>query len=282
MRRNSTRHASLLSATLVFLGPTVLYGIQHKAQTQLLRKHAWNMLWKGAHSSDTGKRSAAIGALGLLYPTPEVVRLARRGLEDKDSGVREAAATALGEMHSSSSIPELKKALSDSDVAVALAAAQSLLLMKQKAGYDVYYAVLTGKRKSGQSLLQQQLDQIDTPQKMAEFLFDQGIGFVPYAGYGMEVIQALEKKDNSPIRAAAARVLEKDPDPRSGRALAEACSDKDWIVQVAALRAVAMRGNPALLPDIEREMQDDNDTVQYTAAAAVLRLASIKSAREKS
>ena len=265
----------------MLLGPALLFGIQHKAATRLLRKRAWDMLWRGAHSSDTGKRSAAIQALGLLRASPAVVRLAEGGLQDKDAGVREAAATALGEMHSSSSIPDLKKALSDSDLRVALAAARSLLLLKQKAGYDVYYAVLTGKRKSGQSLLSQQLDQFDTPPKMAEFAFDQGIGFLPYAGYGMEVIQALTKKDDSPLRAAAARALEKDPDPRSGRALAQACSDKDWIVRAAALQAIAVRGNPAQLPHIEPDMQDDNNTVQYTAAAAVLRLASIKSPHAK-
>lgn len=281
MRQNALRRISLLSSIVVLFGPAMLYGIQSRTSTQVLRNRAWDMLWKGAHSSDAGQRSAAIGALGILRASPEVVRLAKHGLKDKDAGVRESAATALGEMHSSSSIPELKKALSDSNISVALAAARSLLLLKQKAGYDVYYAVLTGKRKSGQSLLQQQLDQIDTPQKMVEFVFDQGIGFLPYAGYGMEVIQALTKKDNSPMRAAAARMLARDPDPRSGRALAKACSDKDWIVQLAALRAVAMRGNPALLPAVETAMQDDNDTVQYTAAAAVLRLASIESTKGK-
>lgn len=281
MKRNTVQRVSLLSTVAMLFCPVMLYGIQRKTSTELLRKQAWDVLWKGAHSSEAAKRSAAIEALGLLPASPEVVQLARHALKDKNAGVREAAATALGEMHSSSSIPELKKALSDSNIGVALAAARSLLLLKQKAGYSVYYSVLTGKRESGQSLLQQQLDQIDTPQKMVEFVFDQGIGFLPYAGYGMEVIQALTKKSNSPMRAAAARALAKDPNPRSGQALAKACSASNWIVQVAALRAVAIRGNPALLPNVETDMQNDNDNVQYTAAAAVLRLASIKSLREK-
>lgn len=279
MRQNATRRFSLLSAIVMLLGPSMLYGIQPRTSTKLLRKRAWHMLWEGSHSSDAGQRAAAIEALGILHASREVVQIARRGLKDKDARVREAAATALGEMHSSSSIPELKRSLSDNNMGVALAAARSLLLLKQKAGYSVYYAVLTGKRKSGQSLLQQQLDQIDTPQKMVGFIFDQGIGFLPYAGYAMEVIQALTKKGNSPMRAAAARALAKDPDPRSGRALAKACSDKNWIVQVAALRAVATRGNPALLPYAEPDMQDGNNTVQYTAAATVFRLASIESLR---
>jgi len=180
-------------------------------------------------------------------------------------------------MHSTSSIPVLNKALSDSDISVALAAARSLLQMNQKSGYSVYYAVLTGKRQAGQSLLQQQLDQFNTPQKMLDFLFNQGIGFLPYAGYGMEVIQDLQKKNNAPVRAAAAWALAKDPNPRSGRVLAHACFDKDSMVRAAALRAVASRGDPALLSIIQPAMQDPNTNVQYMAAAAVLRLATIDS-----
>lgn len=282
MQRNFRERVFLFPIILILFCPALLFGIQRSVGTQALRKSAWDVIWAGAHNPDTGTRSAAIRALGLLHASPTVVRLANGALKDPDASVREAAAIALGEMHSSSSIPELKKALSDNNIGVALAAARSLLLLKQKAGYSVYYAVLTGKRESGQSLLQQQLNQIDSPKKIAEFAFDQGIGFLPYAGYGMEVIQALTKKGGSPIRAAAARILETDPDPRSGQALGKACSDKDWIVQVAALRAIALRGNPALLPDAETAMQNanDNDTVKYTAAAAVFRLASIESLRK--
>lgn len=269
------------SVIVMLLGPAILYGNQSKTTVDALRKSAWEILWRGAHSSERVERSAAIRALGLLNDSPVVVRLAEQALQDKDPGVREAGAISLGEMHASSSIPKLKKALSDSDIAVALAAAHSLLMLGQPAGYDAYYAVLTGKRKSGQSLLGQQLAQFNNPRKMAEFAFDQGIDFLPYAGYGMEVIQALTKEQDGPILAAAARVLAKDPDPRTGIALAKACSDDNWIVQVAALRAVAVRGNPALLSDIMGAMRDDNSTVRYAAAAAVLHLASIKSIREK-
>lgn len=277
VKQNVLKVVLALLAVLIATSPIVLYGLPQNSSVQSIRERAWDMIWTGTHSQDTGKRSAAIRALGLLHASPAVVKLAEDALQDQDSGVREAAAIALGEMQSSSSIPKLKRALSDTDIAVALAAARSLLLLNDKAGYDVYYAVLTGRRKSGQSLLQRQLDQIDTPKKMAEFAFDQGIGFLPYAGYGMEVIQALEKKDNSPMRAAAARILETDPDPRSEKALAEACSDKDWMVRAAALRAIAMRGNPVYLPDAQAAMQDKNGTVRYMAAAAAFHLASIES-----
>lgn len=279
MRNSNIRRVVFIFATVTLLGPAVLYAVQGQATNQLLRKRAWDMLWKGAHSSDTGERSAAMQAVGLLKPTPQVARLAERGLKDKEAEVRKAAANALGEMRSTSSIPALNKALSDDDITVALAAGRSLLLLKQKSGYSVFYSVLTGKRKTGQTLLSQQLKQLNTPEKLVGFAFDQGIGFLPYAGYAMEVLQELKTKNNSPLRAAAARFLTYDPDPRSGQVLVKACSDSDWMVRTAALRAVAMRGDPALLSGIQTAMQDHNNTVHYTAAAAVFHLTSIKATK---
>lgn len=241
-------------------------------EREALRKSAWEILWAGAHSTDSDKRSKAVEALGLLEATPEAVRLAEDKLQDHVPAVRAAAATALGEMHASASIPQLEKAVADSDISVALAAARSLLQLKKSIGYEVCYSVLTGKRKTGQNLIAQQLNQLNNPKKLARFAFNQGIGFLPYAGYCLEVLQALSKKDNSPIRAAAADVLAHDPDPRSGEALEAACLDKSWMVRVAAPRAVALRGDPALLADITPDLQDKVDVVRYTAAAAVLRL----------
>jgi HEAT repeat protein len=199
--------------------------------------------------------------------------LAENQLQDREPEVRSAAATALGEMHSAPSIPKLKNVLSDKSISVAVAAAHSLLDLQNDSGYEVYYAVLTGKRKSGEGLIEQQLDEFKDPKKLAEFGFYQGIGFLPYAGYGLEVVHALTRKENSPLRAAAAGALVHDPDPLSGKALTEAVSDKDWIVRAAALKAIAMRNDPALLPSIEPAMADHEDVVRYAAAAAVLHLA---------
>jgi hypothetical protein len=61
----------------------------------------------------------------------------------------------------------------------------------------------------------------------SRFAFDQSIGFLPYGGYGREALHAWKKRSAAPTRAAAARELAGDPDPRSGQALAKAVSDKD-------------------------------------------------------
>lgn len=239
---------------------------------------AWDILCAGAHLTNSDKRANAIQALGLTSGDPKAVQLAENALQDKEANVRTAAAKALGAMGSSDSIPKLKGLLSDKDISVALAAAHALVQLKNNSGYDVYYSVLSGERKGGEGLIAEQIDQLKTPERAIKFAFDQGIGFVPYAGYGMEALHAWEKRNTAPTRAAAARALAEDPDPRSGQALVKAASDKDWVVRAAALEAIAKRGDPVLLKDIETAMSDKKDIVRYSAAAAVLHLAHIREA----
>jgi HEAT repeat protein len=74
------------------------------------------------------------------------------------------------------------------------------------------------------------------------------------------------------VRAAAAERLANDPDLKSGRALADACSDKKWRVRVAAVDAIAERGDPVLIDALIPLLEDDNESVRYDAAAAILRL----------
>ena len=154
---------------------------------------------------------------------------------------------------------------------MALAAAHSLLALKNNAGYEVYYEVMTGERKGG-GAIKQQLDDLKGPKRTMEFAFEQGIGFAPYAGAALEAFQLLTRNDPSPLRAAAASALASDPDPRTGAALAKALQDKNWIVRVAALKAIAARDDTAELHEVEAAMQDKRDEVSFTAAAAVLRL----------
>jgi HEAT repeat protein len=184
------------------------------------------------------------------------VQLAEDALRDKEPTVRAAAAKALGAVESTASIPKLENLLSDKDISVVLAAAHALVQLKEKSGYDTYYSVLEGELKGGHGMFTDQMKQMKSPERAIKFAFDQGIGFVPYAGYGKEVLHAWRQRSTAPTRAAAARALADDPDPRTGRALAKAVSDKNWVVRAAALEAIAKRGDPALLHDIEPAMSD--------------------------
>jgi len=110
------------------------------------------------------------------------------------------------------------------------------------------------------------------PKKLAKLSFEEGVGFVPFGGLGFSAFNLLARDDVSPVRAAAARVLANDRDPRSGEALGQAVvSEKSGIVRAAAIGAVARRGDPSLLSDVLPALSDENDVVRYTAAAAVIR-----------
>ena len=234
---------------------------------------AWNLLAGGVEEKNAIKRADAVEALGLLPRDARARTMAEHALGDDNPRVRSAAALALGDMRSSRSIPKLTEALSDKDPVVVLSAAHSLLLLHDHQAYDVYYAVLTGQRKGGRGLIAQQRAKLDDPKKLAVFGVETGLGFVPFGGIGVSAYKLISKNGSDEIRAAAAEVLAKDPDPESRSALIDAVSDHSYLVRVAALKAIAMRGDPKLLKTIEPSMDDEKDTVQYVAAAAVIHLA---------
>lgn len=240
------------------------------------REHAWQILEDACGGDKAGDRATAILVLGLIPNDPKSTRLAQKALGDERPEVRAAAAAALGNMQSRVSIPKLKAAMEDPDPSVALAAAHSLDLMHDDSAYEVYYAVLNGERKAGKGLIKSQTALLHDPKKMAELGFEEGIGFIPFAGIGWGAIKAIRKDDSSPVRAAAAKVLARDPDPATTEALVEATGDNSWIVQAAALEALAKRGDPSALPAVERYMTDDKAAIRFTAAAAVVHLSAIK------
>jgi HEAT repeat protein len=242
------------------------------------REHAWQILEDACTGDKSGDRATAILVLGLIPNDARSARLAQKALTDDRPEVRAAAAAALGNMQSKASIPKLKAALDDQDPSVALAAAHSLDVMHDSSAYEVYYEILNGERKAGKGLIASQTSMLRDPKKMAEFGFEEGIGFIPFAGIGWGAVKAIRKDDSSPVRAAAARVLARDPDPATTKALIEATGDNSWIVQAAALEALAKRGDPSALPTVARYMSDDKGAIKFTAAAAVIHLSAIKQA----
>jgi HEAT repeat protein len=252
---------------------TILAGSILLAQTP--QQKAWSILEEGAKEKSPDKRSKAVRALGLVPHSPKAVQIAEKALEDERPEVRAAAATALGLMPSPTSIPKLKNAMSDGEISVVLAAAHSLLRLSDHDAYEVYYAVLMRQRKGTESLLAEGEKTLKDPKKMAQFGFEEGIGYVPFGGFAYAAFKELTKDDVSPVRAAAAKALAKDPDLRSAKALVQSASDKSWIVRAAALDAIAERGDPSLLEHIAPAMSDHKDLVRYTAAATVIRLSTI-------
>lgn len=236
---------------------------------------AWSILEAGAADKSSDKRAQAVRTLGIIGHSPKAAGLAENALVDGRPEVRKAGATALGVMDCRACIGKLKLVLSDKDASVVLAAAHALwTLHDTSAAYEVYYAVLTGQRKSGSGLISEGMDTLRDRKKMAEFGVEEGIGFIPFAGFGYSAVQVLRKDDISPVRAAAAAILANDPDPASAGALVKATGGKSWIVRAAALDALARRGDPKFLENVIPLMDDKKTLVRYTAAAAVIKLSS--------
>jgi HEAT repeat protein len=240
------------------------------------KEQAWQLLHTACTGEKTSARATAVGVLGLLPDNNQAREMAEKALTDEKPEVRSSAAAALGAMRSKATIGKLREAADDQDPSVALAAAHALIELNDDSGYEVYYEVLTGERKGRKGLIASQTAVLKDPKKMAELGIQEGLGFVPFAGMGWQAFKVIRKGDPSPVRAAAAKVLTKDADPATTKALADAAGDKNWVVRAAALEALAGRGDPSVLDTVELYMSDDKDAVKYTAAAAVLRLSAIK------
>ena len=233
---------------------------------------AWAVLEEGVSSGSADKRAKAVHALGLLASNQKAQQMAEKALSDNNPEVRVEGANALGQMNAMSARSRLEQTLGDKDVKVVIAAANSLYILKDPAAYEVYYTLLTGERKGTPGLLQTQLDTLKNRKALEQLAFETGIGFVPFGGMTYQAWKTVMHDGDSPVRAAAAEKLATDPDPKTTVALSRACADKKWRVRAAVVDAIAKRNDPALLDSIVSLMWDENDTVRYKAAAAVLHL----------
>lgn len=256
--------------TLVFIALALAGGSSRSAESP--REQAWAILKSNWNENGAEKRAQAIRVLALLPGDSRAFDMIKKAAEDDKPEVRVAAATALGQMHTPTSVSLLHKLIDDNEPTVTLAAAAALAPRKDGMAYEAYYEFLTGARKTNDGMIKDQMKTLHDPKKLAQIGIEQGIGFIPYASIPFEAYKTLHVDDVSPVRAAAARVLAADPDPASGRALANAVSDKSWLVRTAALEAIAKRGDPGLLQSVVPAMMDDNTSVRCAAAAAVIRL----------
>jgi HEAT repeat protein len=247
------------------------------AQTPSPADRAWEVLRAGLTSEKDNQRAVSVSVLGLLEKDPTAAKFALIALGDKSPDVRAAAADALGQMHARQAARRLiTTARKETHVQVVMACARATIALGDPAGYGVYYAILTGEKKAGGSLLESQKKMLKDPKKMAEFGFEQGIGFIPFAGLGYGAIKAITHDDASPVRAAAARILAKDRDPGTRDALVAASADKSWIVRAAALDALSRRGDPSVLEEIAPRLEDEEHAVRYAAAAATIHLSTLE------
>ena len=126
---------------------TVVLGQEHTSQ-------AWSVLEQGVRSTSVDTKVKAVRSLGLISKNARAQQLGEWALTDANENVRAAAAEALGNMGAKSSAPKLVEAVKTKDTSVVFAAASALYALGDPRAYEVYYAVLLGERKSGDSLME--------------------------------------------------------------------------------------------------------------------------------
>jgi HEAT repeat protein len=272
---------TLLRSTLIVVIKLLISAFTVQACAQPGPDAAWSLIEAGLKQRASAQRLGAVQVLAHIPNDPHAIELAETALKDKSSTVRAAAATSLGQMHASAADSSLKQALNDKNFSVVMAAARSLLLLNDRTGYDVYYEIYVGERKNNSGMIAQEMQMLHNPKQLAEMGFNEGIGYVPFSGIPWEAYQTIMKDRKSGIAAKAALIsaLAKDPEPRTGRLLLTVSQNKNWVLRVAALEAIAKRGDPALQQGIEPRLSDSKREVRFAAAAAAIRLADVAHAQ---
>lgn len=238
---------------------------------------AWSVLSDGVRDKSAENRAKVFHAFSLLENNPKARAMAEKALVLDDAGaVRAAAAAALGEMGSKVSAPKLIDAARDKDTEVVFAATNALFQLGDPAAFQVYYAVLTGERKSGESLADSQMKMLKDPKALTNMGLEAGISFVPFGGISYKVFKTVTADAVSPVRALAAVRLSGDPDPKAGQALVAATKDPKWLVRAAVAGAIARRNDPSLMAAVLPLLSDENATVRFNSAAAIVRLSTAK------
>ncbi len=253
---------------LVFLAP--LFAASAVPQDRV--SQAWEVLSAGTASTSGETRAAALRSLELVGKNAKAEQMAISALKDKKSEVQVAAVMSLGTIGSDAGRNEIRKLMPSSDSELVFAIAGALYKLNDPMAYEIFYAALTKQRKSGQGLVESQLKLLQNPKALAKLGFEQGIGFIPFAGLGYGAFKTFTKDDESPVRAAAALRLATDKDPKSATALANAAGDEKWVVRAAAIAAITNRGDPALLKAVIPRLEDKVETVRFDAAACIIRL----------
>ena len=262
-----TRSIVLVAYLSVMISSSMLFAEAGPAK-------AWTLLETGLSQKSAVQRLVSVRVLGLIPDDTHAVELAEKALKDPSGAVRAAAATALGQMHASGADAALRQALKDRDLTVVMAAAHALRLINDPACYEAYYQILTGERRNDSGMIAQEMKVLHDPKQVAEMGFNEGIGYVPFASIPWEALQTImkDKKNGAAAKAALMSALATDPAARTNKVLLAASHDRNWVLRVAALEAIAKRGDPSLLSGIAPTLQDSRREVRCTAAAAMIHL----------
>ena len=244
---------------------------------QVLIDNSWKVLDRGLHDSNPIKRVQAVTAMAIMRPLPKSRALVESAFDDKDYSIRQAACTALDEMKSRASIPKLKDALNDKAPEVVFAAAKALYDMGDPIGREVLIGILLGEQADSSSFFQSSMHdmkaKIHEPHELVMIGIKSGAGVLLGPGaLGVPVAEGLMRDAQASGKTVAAALLAKDRSSDAMNAIREALSDKNWTVRAAACRALALANSTSDFETIAGLLDDKKEEVQYSAAAALIRL----------
>jgi HEAT repeat protein len=246
-----------------------------------------DLIQQALDSKNPDTRKSAVVALSLGATDNAMLKQLAAMLDDKDVEVRVAVVTSLSEIRNRAATNELHKALRDPVPEVSFAAAKALYARGDAEGRDALLSVLAKETKPSSGFITSQmrtgLRMMHTPRTTFLYALRQGLGFVPLPGFGEGVasMQALLADPGVSGRASAALLLGKDHDSATIDGLKDALYDKDWHVRAAAVHALALQNNPALMSDLALLTLDDREEVRLRAAAGWLRLNAIETHRRR-
>lgn len=252
-----------------FLAALGLYG-------QTSNEVAWRILDYGLHDGNPIKRRQAVLVMGFLRPASRPVAALEASLHDKDAGVRQAACATLEEMKARTAIPKLQEALADPVPEVVFAAAKALYNMGDPTGRQVMTAVLLGEQSDASGFLTSSMRamklKLHDPKALLMMGVNESAGLAGPFGIGVPLAEGLLKDNQASGQTVAALLLATDHTQESEAALKQALRDKNWTVRAAAARAIGMRDATNLYDELSRLLTDKREEVEFSAAAAVIRL----------
>lgn len=255
----------------------LMFLIAAGAFAQNVEDRAWQTIEHALQDTNPLRRSDAVLAMAVVRAQPKAVNLVESGLADKDLGVRQSACTVLGGFKSKSSIPKLREALNDGAPEVVFAAAKALYDMGDPAGREVLIAILNGDQSDTSGFVSSSVRDVKLklhdPKGLVLIGVNSTAGILigPFAA-GLPVAEDLLKDKQASGKTVAALLLATDTSADSQTALKLALSDKNWTVRAAAARAIALRDMGTLYSDVTLLLDDKREEVQYSAAAALIRL----------
>ncbi len=243
----------------------------------VVQKAAWDVLTKGLADHKSGTRTYALMALSNLAASPRALAMVESALNDKSAAVREQAAMRLGDMGARSSIPKLKRMLSDRSPEVSFAAARTLTELGDDGGRDQLIEVLTGERRISGALAASGLGVWTREQGPLNLLLmgasqASSILIGPYVPLAILAVRQLASGSPDTERAMSAESLGSDGSARAIEVLRHALRDHNWNVRAAAASALGMTTATATVPELTRLLKDKKPAVRFMAAASIIRL----------